>query len=212
MKKFLARIAAAAALSAVSIFSVQTASAGGSINVPVSHPTIWSGFYVGGTIGLASAESEASLFGLNLVSVDDDAFAGGVHVGYNWQRGSIVYGVEADYSFTGIEYNVFNTEIATIDGLGSVRARLGYAVNDLLLFATAGFAWKDSDTIGGGFVDLDDSGYVLGAGAEIKFGQKYSFRGEVLHYSFENESIFNFNAVDVDTDITVVRTGLSVHF
>ncbi len=161
---------------------------------------------------MASAESEASLFGLNLVSVDDDAFAGGVHVGYNWQRGSIVYGVEADYSFTGIEYNVFNTEIATIDGLGSVRARLGYAVNDLLLFATAGFAWKDSDTIGGGFVDLDDSGYVLGAGAEIKFGQKYSFRGEVLHYSFENESIFNFNAVDVDTDITVVRTGLSVHF
>ncbi len=161
---------------------------------------------------MASAESEASLFGLNLVSVDDDAFAGGVHVGYNWQRGAIVYGIEADYSFTGIEYNVFNTEIASIDGLGSVRARLGYAVNDLLLFATAGFAWKDSDTIGGNFVNLDDSGYVLGAGAEIKFGQKYSFRGEVLHYSFENESIFNLGAVDVDTDITVVRTGLSVHF
>lgn len=203
---------AATAITAVSLFAASTAQAGGDV-YKAERPAIWKGFYFGGHIGLAKAESELEFLGVDVVEMDDEGFAGGVHIGYNWQRGDVVYGIEADYTFTGIDYDLTfpggSIELASIDGLGSVRGRVGYAINNLLLFATAGVAWKNTDTIVP--VDLDDTGYVLGAGAELKVGQKYSIKAEALHYSFDNESIFGAGVVDVDTDVTVVRTGLTFH-
>ncbi len=211
MRATFVRIFSIVVLSSTLIFSSLSANAGGSFEEAYK-PKIWQGFYVGGHFGLSIAESEVSLVGIDLVSLDDDSFAAGIHVGYNWQRNNIVYGIEGDFTWIGTDYDVLNVEVASIDSLGSVRGRLGYAINDLLLFATAGVAWKDTDTIIN--LDLDDTGYVIGAGAELKFGARYSLKGELLHYRFENEDVLGtapFN-VDIDTDITTIRTGFSVHF
>ena len=210
MKNFLKRTIAAVALSAVAFFSVNSAQAGGSLTEPYK-PQIWKGFYFGGHLGLAMAEADVSLAGIDIIGFDDDAFAGGIHVGYNWQRGNIVYGVEVDYTWTGADAEVLDYEIASLDGLGSVRGRLGYAINDLLLYTTAGFAWKDVDVVGD-VIDLDETGYVIGAGAEWKFGHKYSLKAEALHYRFEDDVDGTRGLVEIDTDVTVVRTGLSIHF
>ncbi len=199
---------AATAITAVSLFAASAASAGGDV-YQAERPAIWKGFYFGGHLGLAKAESELEFLGVDVLEIDEDGFSGGIHIGYNWQRGDVVYGIEADYTFTGVDYEIAGFELASIDGLASVRGRLGYSVKNLLLFATAGVAWKNTDTIIP--VDLDDTGYVVGAGAELKVGQKYSLKAEALHYSFDNESIFGAGVVDVDTDVTVVRTGLSFH-
>ena len=208
----------AAVISAAAMFSTQSAIAGGDIiEAPVSHPTIWKGFYFGGHIGLAESESELDIAAVGIADLDDTGFAGGIHLGYNWQRGKIVYGIEVDYTFTDLEYSVAGQDLADIDGVGSVRARLGYSIDSLLLFATAGFAWHNADVndIVSDFVDLDNNGYVLGAGAEYKFGNKYSFKLEALHYSFDEDEIVNTGlrvSTDIDSEITVVRTGLSMHF
>ncbi len=66
---------------------------------------------------------------------DDDSFVGGLHLGYNWQDGQLVLGVEGDASLNG----------GTDEYLASLRGRLGLARDDLLLYVTGGLAFRDGD-------------------------------------------------------------------
>jgi opacity protein-like surface antigen len=153
---------------------------------------------------------------------DDTTFIGGVHIGYNWQSGSTVYGVEADASFGD-----------NVDYLASVRARLGYAIDNLLIYATAGVAFagfddKDVDLI---FHDKvvhtfdvsgdSEVGAVVGGGVEYKLASNWSVGVEGLYYFFgdSNDSLINGNdcfekkfSHDDDNDMFVVRGRLSYHF
>lgn len=92
-----------------------------------------------------------------------DGFLGGVQVGFNWQAGVWVFGVEADISFADV--NGASTlgptlafpGLAPIPGstytsnwdmnwFGTVRGRLGFtAANTLLLYVTGGLAYADID-------------------------------------------------------------------
>ncbi len=57
--------------------------------------------------------------------------AGGLHVGYNWQKpGGWVFGIEGDVSFAD-----------DIDYLATIRGRLGYAMDSTLIYATGGAAF-----------------------------------------------------------------------
>jgi outer membrane immunogenic protein len=123
------------------------------------------------------------------VSRDNDrsGFAGGGQVGYNWQFGSFVFGIEADIQGTsfgnhndtaffgatsggfatatpnnglvaapvaGSAGNVafFNTaQFAgrrNIDWFGTVRGRIGYAWDRLLVYGTGGVAFTDGNNSG----------------------------------------------------------------
>jgi hypothetical protein len=63
--------------------------------------------------------------------LDNDAFGmGGIHVGFNAQRDIWVYGLEGDID--AVE-NVY-------DYVASVRGRVGYATDTVLLYGTAGLA------------------------------------------------------------------------
>src|SRR4051812_5343387 len=60
----------------------------------------WAGFYTGGQVGylwsrdnLTQTSGTSTLFTARL---RPDAFAGGVHAGYQWQPDAIVFGVEGD--------------------------------------------------------------------------------------------------------------------
>ena len=72
--------------------------------MPLPPPIIWRGFYLGGNIGGAWGSSSVSD---NLTSVsfdrDNNGFIGGVQVGYNYQIGNLVLGVEWDFDWTSIE-------------------------------------------------------------------------------------------------------------
>lgn len=83
-------------------------------------------------------------------------FSGGLHAGYNWQAGTLVYGAEADFgafslrrsvtssgtfpsAFLGTDYSV--TESMKADWLATFRGRIGVTVRpDILLYATGGLA------------------------------------------------------------------------
>jgi outer membrane immunogenic protein len=119
---------------------------------------------------------------------DDISFLGGLHLGYNYQVNSTVLGIEADVSFADdLEY------------LASLRARLGYARGNLLLYATAGvaFAGLDDDAFKATTnhhtfsYDNDDDrrlGFVVGGGVEYKLRSNWSVGMEGLYYRFGDES------------------------
>ena len=145
----------------------------------VAAPT-WTGFYVGLNAGYAfDASTSANTIGtagfLTLVpgvapsslSVGNDGFVGGAQIGYNWQAGSIVFGVETDIqyidasggsSFTGaaltpIPGTLVNSTLTTradskLDYLGTLRGRIGFAFGSGLIYATGGLAYGGAKLTG----------------------------------------------------------------
>ena len=92
-----------------------------------------------------------SLAGSNSDSAS--SWLGGVQVGHNWQRGSLVYGVEADISAINLNSEM-NTALqdainpdatanahARVNWYGSLRGRLGWAAGPWLFYGTGGFAY-----------------------------------------------------------------------
>ncbi len=152
---------------------------------------------------------------------DDVGLLGGVHVGYNWQEGAKVIGVEGDISFGD-----------KIDYLASLRGRLGYAMDSLLVYATAGVAFVgfEDKTIqadfGWGEKSFDisgdnDVGLVVGGGAEVKLDPNWSLGVEGLYYFFgDSEDTLSWNwycyekqlVHENDNDLFVVRARLTYHF
>lgn len=153
---------------------------------------------------------------------DDVTLIGGVHVGYNWQSNARVFGVEADVDFAdGIDY------------LASLRARLGYAQDNLLLYVTAGVAFVGFDdtkvVMSHGdyfkktldFGGDSEVGFVVGAGAEYKLSPNWSVGVEGLYYAFGDSSDskewdkwckqYKIEHND-DNDLFVLRARLSYHF
>jgi outer membrane immunogenic protein len=117
----------------------------------------WTGFYVGGFGGYAFGDHNLVFppgpnngfadFDLNWES--HGAFGGG-EIGYNWQSGHLVFGIEADGAggnINGNDNNIANPP-AAIDAnklkwVASLRARGAIAVDRLLLFFDGGWATGD---------------------------------------------------------------------
>lgn len=131
----------------------------------------------------------------------------GVRAGYDWQAGSWVYGVVAEYSMNDARdaltsYSTtpaFYTTIRKIDGMAALRGRLGYAfgtASENLVYATGGGARakvENSFFTSNGvntFTDNgnhDASGYQLGVGYERRFGDSLSLGIEYMQTRLDDE-------------------------
>jgi outer membrane immunogenic protein len=126
---------------------------------------VWKGVYIGGNAGLAYGEAQGhfgsdtqvSSLGDRVRPKDDyQTFAGGGQVGFNWQSGLFVFGLEGDLSsFADTETMVVprrvdlgNGAVATgtvsienrVEWLGTVRGRLGVAADRFFIYGTGGLA------------------------------------------------------------------------
>lgn len=160
----------------------------------VSPLTNWSGFYIGAMGGYGS-ENTSDQFAIK------GGFAGGT-IGYNWQFGQFVAGIEADGAWADINNSVTQTvggipitATAKVDSLATIRGRFGVAVDQVLLYGTAGLALADTKigaTAPG--VALSDSqtmtGWAAGAGIEWMFLPHWSVKGEYLYRSFSSQTFF----------------------
>jgi outer membrane immunogenic protein len=161
--------------------------------------------------------------------LDDDNILGGFQAGYNWQVNQWVFGIEGDISFTDWHSDLDNADDEKVsfdtDILVSLRARAGLAMDNLLLYATAGGAWTDtnfkaSDGPGdNGDTDLNDLGFVVGGGAEYAFDEHWSVRAEGLYYLFDDKEDTSHLTSDSDAqdfiklkDIAVARIGVNFRF
>ena len=164
-------------------------------------PPIWTGLYVGAHLGYAWAEGDAHVSGFGMhvgVEAHGSDAVGGIQIGYNWQRGGYVVGIEADYDlFSDLNF-------------GTVRGRFGFLANHVLVYGTAGLAFADSgpDNV---------VGFVIGVGAEIPVWRNTTVGLEALYYNFEEKSgtiNTGFGTVhySADADSLVIRGRLNYHF
>ncbi len=179
-------------------------------SVPMEEPPLntWSGPYAGVTVGYGFA-GESHIDGIDN-SIDTDGFQAGGFVGYNYQAGNIVAGVEADIGYSWEDGS--NAGYTSDSGLeGSLRARLGYVVTpDVLLYATAGGAAKKLEIDDG--ISSEDKGMIgwtAGAGADVMITQQVFGRVEYRYTDFGKE---DFNGVDVSDKGHRVTVGLGMKF
>lgn len=120
--------------------------------------TDWSGFYVGGMASFDSGTREYDDSGF--LYVLDPATAYGAFAGYNFQRGSFVYGGELAYSGAGITVGDFPDENYTF--FADLKARAGYVLGDALIYGVVGASATSFATS----FDYPSSGFSYGAGLD----------------------------------------------
>jgi outer membrane immunogenic protein len=188
MKTRILSLLAATALSTAAVSSVSAAD----LPVRAAPPPLvaavpvftWTGFYVGGNLGWGWRDDDneavvltgpgipAGIVGgtLNFENGNDGNFLGGGQIGYNYQIGSFVVGVEADIQgiatddneavfipgpgFAGGTFVPGEFEDAA-DWFGTVRLRAGVAFDRFLVYATGGLAYTE-----------DNTGWTVGGGVE----------------------------------------------
>lgn len=202
----------------------------------------WSGAYIGVHGGYAWADAEGVLDQggspggpYDLTEFNLDGGIVGAHAGYNFQFGQFVLGAEADISVglasdtldgvPGLPGDLVNVS-GELDVLASVRARAGFAINNILLYGTVGAGYAEYKTSGqfprifeDASVTDDDWGVVYGGGVEYGFG-KWVGRLEALHYDVSPSRVFDGGEIpDADfgdnvdySGVTTVRVGLSLKF
>lgn len=187
--------------------------------VPMLAP-IWSGLYAGinGGGGWGSFDTSHPDIG----NLDLSGALIGAHLGYLMRAGALVAGVEIDAAWSLVSDSRAlagdTTFIADNDFLASARARLGVTVGPALLYVTGGAAWAgfsaSTDSAGGHWSKSDTRlGLVAGGGVEIGLNERMAVRLEALHYWFDDRTYASdVGPVDVDTDVTTVRAGLTLFF
>lgn len=120
-------------------------------------------------------------------SASASSWVAGGQVGYNWQSGSWVYGLEADISAMHLNSEM-NTVLplvpaptasanAEVDWYGTVRGRLGWSTGPVLFYGTGGLAYGRVELNSNIFSPLGPvslnsqtssvrAGWVLGAGID----------------------------------------------
>lgn len=194
------------------------------VEAPFELAPIWEGAYVGINGGYGWSQSAA----------DADGFIGGGQLGYNWQRGNVVFGIEGDIQASDLSdaqdftyAGGFGRARSDIDWFSTVRGRIGIANGPTLFYLTGGVAFADIDTqiaaVDGGvpiaFSGSDtQTGYTVGGGLEYKLSQNWTMKAEYLYLDFGSDKIAGFDALgnrytaDVDTDAHVARLGVNYKF
>jgi outer membrane immunogenic protein len=176
MKKTL--LAAVATFAATSAFAADLPVRYNKAPPPVAVQVFsWTGFYIGGHVGWASARHRSA-------QVEDGAFDpiadpapdlfdfpggrengvfGGLQAGYNWQFNNVVLGIEGDVGYLGINgsrsfpaLGAFDGSVSTVKygAYGVIAGRLGLAFDRSLLYVKGGAA----------FADIRNRSYEIGDG------------------------------------------------
>ena len=204
----------------------------------------WSGFYVGANGGYGSSSNCWNLDnigGVPLASTVPEGcsratggLAGG-QVGYRWQTGGLVAGLEAQGNWADLRgSNVSSafgptvTNQTKIDAFGLFTGQFGYAWNNALLYVKSGLAVTSSKyqgltTATGTVFDAVNEtrvGYSAGAGIEYGFTPNWSLALEYDHFfMFESDNPFSavgggaLTRVDsIHQDIDLVTARINYRF
>jgi outer membrane immunogenic protein len=133
----------------------------------------WAGPYVGGDLGYSFGRITAD-------PARPRGIEGGAHGGYDWQSGRFVIGGEAGLSASAAR-DTFAAWQFSNPWFGTVRARAGYAVSNLLFYGAAGLAVGDVRARAAGMSqDNTPVGWTAGGGVEAGIGPHWSARVEYL--------------------------------
>jgi outer membrane immunogenic protein len=185
----------------------------------VSQAYDWTGFYIGanggGGWGHSFWSGQSTGVGLS------GGQAGGT-VGYNWQTGKVVLGVEGDADWSGFQGT---SGAAACPGcstsdhwLSTVRGRIGYSFDRVMPYVTGGLAVGDIAASAPGVpgATTTNAGWTVGGGVEVALPGNWSAKAEYLHVDLGN---FNCGANcgvaptdNVSLHENVFRAGVNYKF
>jgi outer membrane immunogenic protein len=195
----------------------------------------WTGVYLGinGGFGTGNSNWSDGIVGTTGSFPISGYLIGGT-AGFNYQIGEYVFGVEGDGDWTNLNGNSGSTcgAITAVltppvgcqtqsQWLATVRGRVGYAFDRILLYGTAGAAFGNIQTglnPPSTFDSSVEAGWAVGAGLEFAFAQSWTAKVEYLFVDLPNAacttvgncagaagSIVSFNE-------SVIRAGLNFKF
>jgi len=226
---FRVHIAAGAALGAAA-FGPSADAADLPVKSPVASTVYnWTGFYVGGHFGYGDGRIGPNLLPAQGVFFPRSATGalGGFQVGYNKQFANrVVLGVETDATFPDAldlihrPQTPFNT---SLDYVGTVRGRIGYAFGAWMPYLTGGFAWGHStvrvnDAAGGEISGPGQyqTGWTVGAGAEFALSGNWTAKLEYDYVDLSRRTLgladFGMPGVTIDPKLHLLKFGLNYQF
>ena len=179
--------------------------------VPPPAPVFsWTGFYIGGNLGVAWTQGNVSdSFGNSFSNSQKAVFAGGGQVGANYQFNWLVVGVEADFDWLANNSNSSNAVF--VPGVGNLQfsandrwmttlaGRVGYAANNWLFYAKGGGGWVGvnnptlTNLTTGGSISVSNSnsnsGWLAGGGIEWAFAPNWTAKIEYDFLGLNNSSL-----------------------
>ena len=221
------------ALGVGGVLATTSAMADGMYRGTYERPLSSTGLYVGGHAGLATGNTQGDLHdgGGTFLTTDFDmsgALYGG-QIGFNWQSGSTVFGIEGSLSGSSLQGNttcalLFECK-RDLDWLATVTGKVGYAWGHSLLYGLAGVAWGDVNTdvtfLGTSVISGGDThvGWVVGFGFEHAISNALSFRVEYAHIDLGHADHFSFDVFErinvtdtVDLKMDTIRLGVNYKF
>jgi opacity protein-like surface antigen len=202
----------------------------------------WTGFHLGAHVGKAWSSTSGST--VNTATGTASAaiygnpldFFGGIQVGYDYMLPSrVVLGVEADLSSgsrnsstladasgtSSVQTNVFDSE--------SVRGRLGYAFDNVLLYGTGGWAWSSDQfirtqltgTLNLATAGTDEavnqylSGWTAGAGVAVAVAANWNAFAEYRYTDYGSSTLtlpFSQLSTTMATKVSAVDVGVNYKF
>ncbi|MBB5045770.1 outer membrane immunogenic protein [Rhodopseudomonas rhenobacensis] len=190
----------------------------------------WSGFYIGANAGGGwFKDNWNSLGGFDLGSHTGDGAVAGGQIGYRWQTGTWVFGLEAQGDWADLKGDHDDTFFSTrsdnskLKAFGLFTGQIGYAWNNALLYAKGGAAvtstnYNVSFPIAGVTASTNDVtkwGATVGAGLEYGFAPNWSIAVEYDHIFIDRKDVdFAFTATGIysgtlrtggDTDLVTAR-------
>jgi outer membrane immunogenic protein len=214
--------------------------------VPAVAPVYnWSGIYIGINGGYAFGSTDwspaAPLLGTGTFNTNGGLVGG--TAGFNFQSGQIVYGIEGDWDWADISGSSSNTT-STIDPAGicgtagalacryqtssnwlsTIRGRVGYAFDRVMIYATGGGAagdvkatFSNPNTGFTGSTNSTEWGWTAGGGIEAALTENITAKVEYLFVDLQNGNCSpticgGGTAVPVSFDASIVRAGLNFKF
>jgi len=220
-----------------------------SYGVPVSVAYNWTGFYIGANVGGHFAKDEVSTTSVGFpgsavidatsgTSLSPSGILAGLQLGYNWQVGRILLGLEVDANWLGgsasrslsfgppLNPTDVMTNSSKAQFLATVRPRVGVVLDRWLIYVTGGLAFEtfitnDTFTFPGAtsLTGIDKrttrTGETIGGGFEYAILDNWTVKFEYLYVTFGT-----FDTVIPSLPITVhhqyfdnvARIGLNYRF
>lgn len=178
----------------------------------------WSGAYIGALVGVGSIDNKYVPIGGPDPELSGSGLIAGGMIGYNYQMGNYVLGVEGDGMFTNIKpRNTLDGVDQKIGSLYTLRTRFGYAQDNTLLYVTGGIGFLRSKLH---ILPADETltkthiGVVAGGGIEHGFSPNLIARAEYLYGTFQKK-YYRYTPgtvyMGID-DLHMFRAGLAYKF
>jgi opacity protein-like surface antigen len=203
-------------------------------------PYDWTGFYIGAHVGNAWSTTRGST--VNTVTGAEAApsyggppdWHGGIQVGYDYMMPSgFLLGIEGDVSSGGTKATT-TTDVSgaassrfTVFDRESLRARLGYAINNALVYGTGGWAWSSNQYVRTQFagtlnlatagteeaVNKYLGGWTAGTGLAVAFAQNWNAFAEYRYADYGSSTVaLRFSQLSTTSTVKTSAVDVGVNY